>query len=106
MLLSDLDELEDILDSLVPEGEEEEPFYFNEDEECDIIENVMQLMNEYQLHFLLNLLRVFYPFMLPHFLLQESNKHGCHHQSQSALVQANQLQHRSALHLQVLVLLL
>ena len=47
MLLSDLDELEDILDSLVPEGEEEEPFYFNEEEECDIIENVMQLMNEY-----------------------------------------------------------
>ena len=47
MLLSDLDDLEDILDSLVPEGEEEEPFYFNEEEECDIIENVMQLMNEY-----------------------------------------------------------
>ena len=47
MLLSDLDELEDILDSLVPEGEEEEPFYFNEEEESDIIENVMQLMYEY-----------------------------------------------------------
>jgi len=47
MILSDLYELEDILDSLVPEGEEEEQFYFNEDEECDIIENVMQLMHEY-----------------------------------------------------------
>jgi putative phage-type endonuclease len=47
MLLSDLDELVDILDLMVPEGEEEEPFYFNEEEECDIIENVMQLMYEY-----------------------------------------------------------
>jgi putative phage-type endonuclease len=51
MLLSDLDELEDILDSLLPVAAaaagEEEPFYFNEDEECDIIENVMQLMYEY-----------------------------------------------------------
>ena len=49
MLLSDLDELEDILDSIVPVAAagEEESFYFNEDEECDIIENVMQLMYEY-----------------------------------------------------------
>jgi putative phage-type endonuclease len=47
MLLSDLDELEDILDVIVPEGEEEEPFYFNEEEESDIIENIMHLMYEY-----------------------------------------------------------
>jgi putative phage-type endonuclease len=47
MLLSDLDELVDILDTMVPEGEEEEPFYFNEEEERDIIENITQLMYEY-----------------------------------------------------------
>ena len=47
MLLSDLDELEDILDLIVVAGEEEEPFYFDEKEEYDIIENVMQLMYEY-----------------------------------------------------------
>ena len=48
MLLSDLDELEDILDLIIPyDDTNEEKNYFNEEEECDIIENCMQLMFDY-----------------------------------------------------------
>jgi putative phage-type endonuclease len=52
MLLSDLDELEDVLDFIVPDIFDndtisEEPFYFDHVEECEIIETLMHLMYDY-----------------------------------------------------------
>jgi len=48
MLLSDLDDLEDILDDILPkEDENEDAFYFNEKEECEVIETIMMLMYDY-----------------------------------------------------------
>lgn len=47
MLLSDLDELTDILDDLIFEDAEESAALFSEEEETDIINTTIQLMSEY-----------------------------------------------------------
>jgi putative phage-type endonuclease len=47
MLLSDLPNLTNIIDQIIPENLDEYKFCFNEKEECDIVETLTQLMYDY-----------------------------------------------------------